>query len=120
MTTDGRIVNYIKYLREKHPRLGKEKIKPLLDKYYLTLGIQSISVSTIGKVIKRHNLFYQRQGRIYHNPDSKWTQKKKTKRLRYSPKPKDFGHLQINTILKLINGLKVYFYSTIDIKLKSV
>ncbi len=120
MTTDERIVNYIKYLREKHPRLGKEKIKPLLDRYCLNLGIKNISASTIGKVIKRNNLFYQKQGRIYHNPSSKWAQKKKTKRLRvrYSPKPKDFGHLQMDTVLKLIDGLKVYLYSAIDIKLK--
>ncbi len=120
MTTDERIVNYIKHLREKHPRLGKEKIKPLLDKYCLTLGIQSISVSTIGKVIKRNNLFYQKQGRIYHNPDFGWAKRKPSKRLRvrYSPKPQDFGHLQMDTILKLIDGLRVYLYSALDINLK--
>ena len=68
MEVDLRIIEYIKSLRETYYRLGKRKIKPLVDEYCLKLGIKSISVSTIGKVIRRHNLFFQRQGRIYHNP----------------------------------------------------
>lgn len=68
MITDFRIINFIHKLREKHERLGKEKIKPILDRYCLTLGIKTISISTIGKVIKRHNLTYQTRSRIYHNP----------------------------------------------------
>jgi len=66
MNTDKRIIEFIKSLREKYPKIGKDKIKPLLDKYCLTLGIPSISSSTIGKIIKRHNFFYQKTGRIYH------------------------------------------------------
>src|SRR5574340_1209997 len=54
MTTDSRLVAFIRNLRENHPHLGKEKIKPLLDQYCQTLGLPSLSVSTIGKVIKRH------------------------------------------------------------------
>jgi IS30 family transposase len=120
MMTDPRMVEYIKNLREEYPKLGKEKIKPLLDKYCLSLGIKSISVSTIGKVIKRHHLFSQKQGRVYHNPASGWNQKKKSKRLRvrYSPKPAEFGHFQMDTVLKLVDNLKLYLYSAIDIKLK--
>lgn len=53
---------------------------------------------TIGKVIKRHNFYFQKQGRIYHNPGSKWVlnQAKKNKRLRikHPPKYQDLGHIQ--------------------------
>jgi hypothetical protein len=63
MTTDSRIVAFIRNLREEHPHLGKTKIKPLLDKYCRSLGIASISASTIGKVIQRNRLFFQKQGR---------------------------------------------------------
>ena len=59
MEVDLRIIEYIKSLREAHYRLGKRKIKPLVDEYCSQLGIKSISVSTIGKVIKRHNLFFK-------------------------------------------------------------
>jgi hypothetical protein len=68
MNTDKRIIEFIKSLREKYPKIGKDKIKPLLDKHCLTLGIDLISSSTIGKVIKRHHFFYQKTGRIYHKP----------------------------------------------------
>jgi len=120
MEVNLRIIEYIKSLRETYYRLGKRKIKPLVDEYCLKLGIKSISVSTIGKVIKRHNLFYQKQGRIYHNPSSFWAKRKPTKRLRvrYSPKPTEFGHLQMDTVLKINQGVKLYLYSACDIKLK--
>jgi len=122
MLIDERIVDFIKSLREKRPRLGKEKIKPLLDEYCQQLGIISISQSTIGKVIKRKNFFFQKQGRIYHSPVSKWAtgRQRKVKRLRikHSPKPKDFGHIQSDTVERITDGVKDYFYSALDAKLK--
>ena len=120
MATDSRVIEYIQKLREEHYRLGKRKIKVLLDRYCFNLRIETISVSTIGKVIKRNHLFFQKQGRLYHNPNSGWAKRKPAKRLRvrYSPKPTEFGHLQMDTVLKMIEGVKSYLYSAIDIKLK--
>ena len=44
---------------------------------------------------KRHRFFYQRAGKVYHDPNSKWAQNRvrKTKRLkiRHPMKPEDFG-----------------------------
>lgn len=120
MMTDPRIVSFIKHLRESHPRLGKEKVKPLLDEYCQKIGISPISESTIGKVIKRNNLFYQKSGRVYHNPNSQWVQRKRKKRLRvrYSPKHQELGHLQADSITLFVDGLKRYIFSAIDCKLK--
>ncbi len=44
-------------MREKYPRLGKGKgkIKIMLDKYCELKGKKKISVSVIGKIIKRNN-----------------------------------------------------------------
>jgi hypothetical protein len=61
METDPKVVTFIKTLREDHPRLGKEKIYPLLVFFCKQEGIIPIKESTIGKVIKRNKLFYQRQ-----------------------------------------------------------
>jgi transposase InsO family protein len=58
--------------------------------------------------------------RIYHNPNSKWATKKinyKT-RVKHSPKPKDYGYLQIDTIEKFVDGIKFYIFNAVDIKLK--
>ena len=119
MTTNPKIVSFIRELREQYPRLGKEKIYPLLFAYCLKEGITPIKESTIGKVIKRNNFFYQKTGRIYHNPSSKYaTKSHKTNRLRirYSPKHKDLGHLQMDTILRYEDAKKYYFYTIIDTK----
>jgi hypothetical protein len=54
------ITEFIKTIRLRYPRIGKEKIKPILDKYCSENGIKSISESTIGNIIKRHNFFFHR------------------------------------------------------------
>ena len=119
MATDAKVFEYIRTLRIKYPRLGKEKIYPLLVNYCKETGLIPIKESTIGKVIKRNNLFYQRQGRMYHAPNS-WHARNKTKvrkfRIRYSPKHKELGHIQMDTILRFQDGIKYYFYSAIDTK----
>jgi len=118
MTTDPRVFEYIKDLRLKYPRLGKEKIYFLLVSYCKQEGLMPIKESTIGKVIKRNNLFYQKEGRLYHNPASRFAKMTKVKRLRirYAPKHKELGHIQMDTILRFQDGIKYYFYTAIDTK----
>ena len=70
MRTNPEIISFIREIREKHPHIGKEKIKPLLDSYCMKIGIKPISVSTIGKVIKRYNLTFNPRLLSYHNPNS--------------------------------------------------
>lgn len=117
MTTHPKIVSFIKALREQYSRLGKEKIKPLLDEYCMREVLPSISESTIGKVIKRHNL-YLKKGRIYHNPASKFAKRKikyKTK-VRYSPRVSELGYIEIDTITRFRDGIRLYIFNAIDVK----
>ena len=120
--TKVEIVNFIKGKREKHYRIGKEKLKIMLDKYCAEKDIETVSASTIGNIIKRNNYFFQKQGRVYHNPASAWAQKrvKKKKRLRikHSPKPKEFGHIVSDAVERITDGVKDYFISAIDAKMK--
>jgi transposase InsO family protein len=119
MQIDLRIISFIRTLREAHPRLGKEKIYPLLVSFCRVEGIVPIKESTIGKVIKRNKLFYQKQGRMYHNPNSGYAKNKAkiTKlRIRYSPKHKELGHIQMDTIVRFQDGIKYYLYTVIDTK----
>lgn len=46
------VVNFIVEMRKKHPRLGKEKLKPFVDKFCEEKGLRTISVSTIGRIIR--------------------------------------------------------------------
>ncbi len=121
MTTDPRLMAFLRQVREEHPRLGKVKLKPLLDSYCRSLGVASLSVSTIGKVLKRHQLFFQKTGRVYHDPNSKWAEPQGRKRVRrervrYAPHPEELGHWQLDTMVRELDRLRVYFYSAIDIQ----
>ena len=120
--THSAIIAFIKKEREAHPRVGKEKLKPDLDVYCENLCIPTVSTSTIGNIITRNHFFFQKAGRMYHNPASKWARNeaKKTKRLRirYSPKPTEYGHILSDTVERITDGIKDYFISAIDAKMK--
>lgn len=120
MKTDLRIIEFIKDQRQKHYRLGKRKIKPELDTYCQLNNLESVSISTIGKIIKRKHFYFQKQGRNYHNPNSKFATKKvsyKT-RVKKSPNTMESGYLEIDTIALFVDGLKRYVYHVLDIQNK--
>ena len=116
------VVQFIRELREKYPRMGKDKIKLFLDKFCKQRGIQCLSVSTIGNVIKKHRLFFYKTGRVYHDPGSAWARKNrrtmKRTRIRRSPKPADFGYILSDTVERVEDSVKYYFYNAIDAKMK--
>lgn len=78
MIVDIRIIEKISRLRQKHYRLGKLKLKPLIDSFCKKESIKSPSVSLIGKIINRNNLFFQRTNSC-HNPAKKNTKKEERK-----------------------------------------
>ncbi|MEO0080492.1 MAG: hypothetical protein ABIK44_07440 [candidate division WOR-3 bacterium] len=69
-------MDWIEKMRGDHPRIGKEKLKSLLDRYCAARGLKAVSESTISNTLKRHNYFHQPQGRVYHDPESKWAAKR--------------------------------------------
>ncbi|MDZ4228669.1 MAG: hypothetical protein U1C50_00270, partial [Patescibacteria group bacterium] len=120
--TNLKIIEFIRKQREDHPRIGKDKLKPDLDEYCVSLDIPTVSASTIGNIIKRHRFFFQKAGRVYHNPASKWAlkqaKKKKRLRIKHSPKPETYGHILSDTVERITDGIRDYFISAIDAKLK--
>ena len=119
---DQKIVDFIREQRQAHSRLGKEKIKPLLNKYCQKIGVETVSESTVGNIIKRHKFFFQKSGRIYHNPNSKWAKgsfkRQKRLRVKHSPKHQEFGHILSDTVIRLDDGVRNYYLSAIDARLK--
>jgi len=57
---------------------------------------------------------------MYHNPASKWGEMKHKKRVRvkHAPKPVDFGHLEMDTVVRIVDSIRVYLYTVIDIRMK--
>ena len=113
------IINY----RVKYHGVGKEAIKPALDKYCKENDIDTISESTIGRIIKD----FKESGRLMDN-NIKVTihggsgnlivrKKKRVKKLRRKCyKPKEPGDLvQIDSIAIFSEGVKRYLITGIDL-----
>jgi len=81
----------------------------LLDKYCERKNLKTISEATIGNIIKRHKLFYQKTGRIYHDPNSKWakdsTKRQRRTKIKHPIKPKDFGHIVSDTVQTVLRNI---------------
>ena len=117
MMVKRELITFIRELRKAHYRLGKEKIKPLLDKYCEENDLKSISVSTIGKVLKRYDMVRPKNGRVYHNPSSKWAKRRVSykNRVKRSPKVKESGYIQIDTMHRFMEGIKTYIFNAVDL-----
>jgi len=112
MTTDWRLVQFIREFREQYGNIGREKIKIFLDEYAAELGIDSVSHRTITKVIKRRNLFF--------DPPKKHKRKNKFSRDRTkkSPKVKAPGYVEMDSVVVYIDNIRHNFMCCIDIYTK--
>lgn len=109
MATDWRLVAFIKEMRLDHGNVGAPIIKPFLDAYAVDVGIPSIAVATIEKVIRRRQFTFEKRIRTKRK-----TQYQKL-RTRKSPKVKNPGFIEIDTIHLTVNQKRHYFVSIIDI-----
>ncbi len=115
--TDPRVIEFIKKIRKERPYLGKEKIKVLLDEYCKEKGIKSVSSSTIGRIIKRYNLFFRPRKISHFGKIKEIRGRKKLRRKGYRPQnPGDL--VQVDAIVLFIDGIKRYILTGIDSKSK--
>lgn len=108
MLTDPKLVEFIKSLRLEYGNLGKDKIKPFLDSYAVSLGIKPIGLTTIGKIIHRRHFFF-------NNPKPPKRRKFNRLRTKRSPKEKAPGYLQMDSIIVYVNNQRHCFISIIDV-----
>ena len=96
-------IEKIQGLRKLYPNYGKEKIYLLLN--------ENLSVSTVGRIIKRYQMFYrarkQRRGHSW-----RWGQKQRIKNLKEHGKPGE--HLQMDTVVLYRNSTVYYIKTAID------
>lgn len=112
MTTDWRLVQFIREFREQYGNIGEKKIKIFLDEYALELGIKTISSRTISKIIKRKN--------IYFDPPKQSKRKNKFSRDRTkkSPKVAAPGYVEMDSVVVYIDNLRHNFMCSIDVNTK--
>jgi transposase len=71
--TDSDTIETIERLRRLFPCYGKEKI------YELMGSPPGCSVSTVGRVIKRYNLFFRKRKKVFHS--GQWKKKQRIKNI---------------------------------------
>ena len=108
-------------LRSLHPKLGKEKLQPLLEEYCLSRGLHILSVASVGKLLtslrqrrllptnakvkltKTHKLL-QNQRKVY-----------KRNRLPRGYRSASPGELiQVDTVIQFMNGVRRYLITAVD------
>lgn len=113
MQIPGKVLGFLKATRKKYPKLSKYKLKPFLDEFCDQHNLPHYSVSWIGKVINRHQLFFE-----VRKPVKKKRKSKVRNRLRRCPKQQDInlGYLQLDGIIVYFEGVKYCFVSAIELK----
>ena len=109
MTTDYRLVEFIKQMRREYGNVGKDIIKPILDEYAKDLGIPSIGKTTIAKIIRRRGFTFEK--RVKYRAKTKYSKL----RTRRSPKVTKPGFIQMDSIIVYVNKERHLFMSVIDI-----
>ena len=109
------ISEFIVAQRKLHPRLGKEKLKSLLE----SQG-SNLSVSTVGRVISD----LKRQGRMpsgrrmtLHASTGKLHELKRRK-VKKQRRPKGADCLELDTVVRFIDGTRRYVVTALDTKTK--
>lgn len=117
MVVNKKILEFIHNLREHNLRIGKDKIKILLDAYCHKERLPLVSSSKIGRIIKKNNWFFDKSGKLYHNPSHRWDRKKRKKsRLHSSFKSRKPGDLlQIDTLVRFDLNIKRYIVTAVDL-----
>lgn len=121
-STNYRIEEYIVTMREKHPRIGKKKLAPLLRVQCITWNIKAPSESTVGRIINdlKERGRLPQYNRLSLNAKTgklhvlKRTKRKKKRRKGHrATKPGEL--VEIDTVVLFINGIRRYIITAIDI-----
>lgn len=112
MPTDPRLIEFIGEMRKEYGNIGQNMIKPFLDVYARKIGIPTIGLTTIAKVIKRRNLTFE--SKVYVKRKFKF----KKLRVRRSPRVTSAGFIQMDSIVVYINKERHLFMSVMDVYTK--
>lgn len=109
MTVDPRLAGFIKSMREMYGPVSKYKLKPFLDEYAKSLGIDGYGLDKIAKIVKRNHYFFE----------TKTKNKRRVKplypRLKRTPRQTTPGYIEMDAITVYDNSRKYYFITAIDV-----
>lgn len=115
MATPIGVYLFIKKLRENYPRMGKDKINLFVKEYCLSNNFKQISGSSIGRIIKKNNLFFYGKNKKKKDRNSL----KNKLRIRLCPNAKRDnikpGYIQVDGIKFFLIDKYFYFLTGVDI-----
>lgn len=112
MQTDPKIIAFIAAMRSEYGNISKYKIKPFLTEYTKQVGIPTIGVTTIGKLIKRKQLFTLKKKRYAHKRYGSFS------RIKRAPQETKPGYIEMDSIQLMVMGNRWCFVSVIDVVTK--
>ena len=119
------IVEFIRQYRKDHPGVDKVTIKPVLNAFCLSCGLETVSESTIGRIIKElkdRGKIPSYQVKTSINGKTGNLRIRGTRKHEHKLRIKDYrakspGDLvQIDAIEIFLNGLKRYVITALDVK----
>jgi len=122
--TDRRIEDHVRQYRQQHPGIGKSAIKYELDAYCHGKGLQSVSESSVGRILRRLKVQGKLPGKGLHlvvginggRLDEKKARVGRKKLRRGGFIPKKAGELvQIDSVALFQDGLKRYLITAVDV-----
>lgn len=108
MVTDERVIAFIREVREEYGRIGKCKLKMLVDAYTISLSIPSYGTTKLGKIIKRNHFFF--------DPPKKARRLRfQKRRVKYAPKITTPGYVEMDSVHVMVETTKLVFITVIDL-----
>lgn len=114
MVVPAEILSFLKAMRQQHPHLSKYKLKVFLDEWCREKGFPLYSVSWIGKLINRYQLFFQVRKPIRRR--RKRSRSGYTIRRTPNPAKVKLGYLQVDGITVYWLGKKLVFLTALELK----
>lgn len=108
------VLTFLKAMRAQHPHLSKYKLKPFLDAWCANQSMPHHSVSWIGKVIARHQLFFGTRQRVVKR--RRHARSGYTIRRTPSPERLSIGYLQLDGVTVYWAGKKLVFLTALEVK----
>lgn len=111
MLVDDRLVTFIKELISEYGRVGKYKLKVLLDAYASDKGLPLYGPTKIAKIVKRNNYFFEHAKKVRKLRFQR-------ERVKHAPKIVTPGYLEIDCVHVMISKTKTIFVTIIDLATK--
>jgi len=108
MTTDPKLVEFIKAMRWDCGNIGRNKIKYFLDEYARQEDLTSYGTTKIGLIIKRKRFSFAKK-------KQKHKTKPLTSRVKRSPRETVPGYIEMDTVHLWVLGRKHYFITALDV-----